>query len=141
MQTNKPGLALLLGLATVAAVQAHDFRVGAIVIDHPYALAGGSDVYFRALRNEGGQPERLLDAGSPAAARIELLHEGRPRALQLAGGAELTMRHDGPWRLALRELKAPLKAGDTVRVTLRFERAGEITVPAQVVNAAARRGR
>ena len=128
----------LLAAWFAGSALAHDFRAGDIVIDHPYALVGGTSVYFRTLRNNGSQPDRLLGASSPALGRIEVLHEGRPESMELAPGAEARVRHGGPWRLELRELKTPLKLGDTVTVTLRFEHAGEVTVPADVVDAAAR---
>jgi copper(I)-binding protein len=130
-------IALLVAVFAGSAL-AHDFRAGDIVIDHPYALMGGTGVYFRTLRNKGSQPDRLLSASSSNLARVELLHEGRQESLELAPGAEVRVRHGGPWRLELRELKTPLKLGDTVTVTLRFEHAGEVTVPADVVDAAAR---
>ena len=128
----------LIAAVFSSAAWAHDFRAGEIVVDHPYALAAGGSVYFRTLRNTGHQPDRLLGGSSPAAERVELLHDGRPETLPLAAGAEVNVRHDGPWQLALRGLKAPLKVGDTVRVTLRFEHAGEATVPVAVVDVAGR---
>jgi copper(I)-binding protein len=133
-------VALLAAMGAGSAL-AHDFRAGDIVIDHPYALVGGTSVYFRTLRNKGSQPERLLGARGPTAGRIELLHEGRQESLELAPGAEVRVRHDGPWRLELRELKTPLRLGDTVPVTLRFEHAGEVTVASDVVDATARHPR
>jgi len=132
-------LRLVLVLAVLAgSATAHDFRAGNIVVDHPYALVGGRSVYFRTLRNEGTQPDRLLGASSATAGRVELLHDGRPETLPLGAGAQAPLRHTGPWQLALRDLKTPLKLGDTVSVTLRFERAGEVKVTADVVDATAR---
>lgn len=137
---NQPSLRLCLRrsvhflapalLATSAL--AHDFRIGEIVIDHPYALAGSSSLHLKALRNNGGLPDRLLAASSPAATRIAVLHQGQPAVPQLAPGTSLSLRHDGPWQLALQGLKAPLKAGDEIRLTLQFERNGEVTVPVAV---------
>jgi periplasmic copper chaperone A len=128
----------LLAAMCAGSAPAHDFRAGDIVIDQPYALVGGTSVYFRTSRNKGSQPVRLLGARGATARRIELLHEGRQESLELAPGAEVRVRHDGPWRLELRELKMPLRPGDTVAVTLRFEHAGEVTVAADVVDATAR---
>jgi len=123
-------------LATLLSVgaAAHDFRTGAIVVDHPYGVAGGNSVYFRALRNTGAADDRLLGASSPEAGRVDLLHGGRPDTLALPAGAELPFRHDGAWQLALPGLKAALRPGETVHVTLRFEHAPSVTVPAFVVD-------
>jgi periplasmic copper chaperone A len=128
----------MLAAALAGPALAHDFRAGEIVIDHPDALAGATSVYFRTLQNTGNQPDRLIGASSPNFGRIEVLHDERRESLKLAAGAELRLRHGGPWRLELPDLKTPLKLGDTVRVTLRFERAGEVTVPADVVNPSTR---
>ena len=128
------------------SVAAHDFRAGAIVIDHPYALptppgARTGAVYFRTLRNGGREPDRLLSATSPAAAAVELHRSAienevmrmRPLpALDLPPGASLKVRHGGEIHLMLIDLKAPLKNGERFPVRLKFERAGEHEVVVQV---------
>ena len=130
-------LALLAAAGTLAA-QAHDFRIGDVVIDHPYALAGSQALQFKSLRNTGAQPDRLLAASSPGIQQINLLHGGQPATAPLAPGAVLDFRHDSGWQLALQGLPQPLAAGAVVRLTLRFERAGEITVPVTVVSPSGR---
>jgi copper(I)-binding protein len=47
----------------------------------------------------------------------------------------------GAWRLELLDLKAPPTLGSSVPIVLHFERAGQITVPADVVDATARQVR
>ena len=140
------GLAALALVAGAAAVQAHGSRVGAIVIDHAYALPtpGGARtgaVYFRELRNTGAQADALTGAGTPAAKSVEIhrsVVEGdiaRMRAqatLPLAPGQSLPVRHGGTWHLMLVDLAAPLKHGDRFPMTLRFEKAGEVEVVVQV---------
>jgi copper(I)-binding protein len=128
--------------------QAHDFRVGAIVIDHPYAapVAAGTPngaVHFKAIRNRGDAPDRLVGAHSPVAARVVFTRvqtEGPSRkttevaAIELAARAELRMRHgqsDG-YSLRLEGLKTPLRDGEHFDLTLRFEKAGERTIPVGV---------
>jgi len=126
-------LAALLPTAT-----AHDFRVGDLRIDHPYALptpvgATTGAVYFRGIRNEGRQPDRLLGASTPRAESVQLRRAvkdgGAVRmdpldALEIAPGAQLRLRHDGDVHLTLVGLRAPLKDGERFALTLRFERAG-----------------
>lgn len=129
---------------------AHDFKAGAVRIDHPYAppsLAGQSSaaVYLRGLVNEGKQAdEALLGAESPAAATISLhqmrLDNGVMRmravdAIALPPGAPVAMRHgsaDG-YHLMLEGLKAPLREGDRFPVRLRFRHGGvrEVMVDVQ----------
>jgi copper(I)-binding protein len=139
-------LAALGLMAGTAAVHAHGSRVGALVIDHPYALPtpGGARtgaVYFRELRNTGTQADALTGARTPAAASVEIhrsVVEGdvaRMRAqtaLPLAPGQSLPVRHGGTWHLMLVGLAAPLKHGDRFPMTLRFEKAGEVEVVVQV---------
>lgn len=142
-----------LALAPLGAslgAQAHDFKAGAVRIDHPYAppsLAGQSSaaVYLRGLVNEGKQAdEALLGAESPAAATISLhqmrLDNGVMRmravdAIALPPGAPVAMRHgsaDG-YHLMLEGLKAPLREGDRFPVRLRFRHGGvrEVMVDVQ----------
>lgn len=141
---------LLLTLWPLPAL-AHDFRLGDIVIEHPYALptaAGRVDtvVHFRALHNRGRTPDRLLAARS-AAAQTAQLRQARTQggvrswqpvpAIALPPGVALATRHDGEWQIALGGFKAPLVAGDEFPLWLQFERAGsrEVTVTVQAPRA------
>ena len=131
-----------LALCTATAVQAHDFRVGSLVIDHPYAtpsLAGTPNgaAYLRGIRNRGNTPDRLLRAHTAAAERVDLhamATEGnvmRMRevpAIDLPAGQEVQLRHGQRYHLMLVNLRQPLVAGDRFDLTLGFEKAGEITV-------------
>jgi copper(I)-binding protein len=131
-------IGILLAFAAGGA-RAHDFKAGALVIDHPYATptpagARTGAVYFRALKNTGREADRLLGASTPAAASVEIhrstmdgdvMRMRQLDALALPAGAELKLRHGGELHLMLIELKAPLKEGDRFALRLRFERAGE----------------
>lgn len=78
------GLGFILGGLFIGAivlwtgqVHAHDFKQGELVIDHPYAtpsLVGtrNGSVYFKGLRNRGGQADRMIAAKSAVAERVEL---------------------------------------------------------------------
>lgn len=87
------------------------------------ALAGVSNgaAYLRGIQNKGDQPDRLLSASSPAAARVELhrmaLEAGVMRmrevpAIDLPPHTVTPLRHNGPYHLMLMDLKQPLKDGD-----------------------------
>lgn len=133
------GAGLGAGLGAAAAL-AHGFKAGGIHIDHPYAppsLAGTQigAVYFRALRNQGQQPDRLLEAQTPVAGTVEMhqmaldgnvMRMRRVETIALPVGAQVRTRHDqtGGHHLMLRDLKAPLKEGDRFTLRLRFEQAG-----------------
>jgi copper(I)-binding protein len=129
-------------------VHAHDFKVGDITVDHPYAIptvatqATGA-VYFRNLRNRGVVPDRLVSAHTPVAARVglhrmqmegDVMRMREVSAVELPAKSDVRMRHastDG-YHLMLEGLKAPLKDGDSFPLTLRFEKAGERTVQIHV---------
>lgn len=126
-----------LGAAGLA--QAHDFKAGELLIDHPYAVptadgARTGAVYFRTLKNTGRTVDRLIGARTPAAASVEIHRSTmdgnvmRMRAIEafdLPPGAQIKLRHGGDTHLMLIDLKAPLKEGARFPIVLRFERAGE----------------
>ena len=145
------GLGLVLGGLFIGAValwtpqaHAHDFKQGDLVIDHPYAtpsLAGtrNGSVYFKGLRNRGGQADRLVAAKSAVAERVELhqmqmdgtvMRMREVPAIELPARTEVNLRHGGAGthHLMLINLNQPLKDGDRFDLTLRFEKAGDRTV-------------
>lgn len=133
---------VVLAAAALCApgVGAHDFKLGPLRVEHPYALptapgARTGAAYLRAIRNTGDQDDRLLGAHTPAARAVELHHsvvgtDQVMRMREVAGIAvpargELRLRHGGEHHLMLIDLKAPLVAGESFPLTLRFEKAGE----------------
>ena len=66
--------ATLLAAALSPSAWAHGFKAGDLAVDHPYATPTRPGkttgaVYFRAIKNNGTEPDRLLSARTPAAAR------------------------------------------------------------------------
>jgi copper(I)-binding protein len=105
----------------------------------PAAGMGNGAVYV-TIENYGGTPDALLAAATDAAGSVELhetINEGgvmRMRPLpkfELSGGAKLEMKPGGH-HIMLLGLKRDLKPGDTVKVTLTFEKAGRMTIEAPV---------
>jgi copper(I)-binding protein len=117
---------------------AHGSSKGDLVIEHPYAtpsLAGSPNgaAYLRGVKNKGTQADRLLQASTPVAERVELhrmeMDAGVMRmrevgAIALPAGETTSLRHGGTYHLMLMNLKQPLKDGDRFDLTLTFERAG-----------------
>ena len=117
--------ALLSALAPLAS--AHDFRLGPLRIDHPYATptppgAATGAAYVCGIRNTGDQPDRLVGASTPVARTVEI-HRSviddqsvmRMRAIDgiaLPPKAEVQLRHGGEFHLMLIDLKHPLKRGE-----------------------------
>ena len=115
-----------------------------IEIENPWsrATAPGAKVgagYF-TIRNKSAAPDRLVGASSPAAARVEThviekqgevlrMREVKGYAVPAKGSFELK---PGGAHLMLVDIKAPLKEGDRVPLTLKFEKAGEVSVQLRV---------
>ena len=129
---------VLVNSMVISAAAAHDYQVGELKIEHPWARptvpgqsAGGA---FLSVNNTGRAADRLLGGTSPAAAKVEV-HEMRMdgdvmrmrelTALELPAG-KLVKLAPGGLHVMLVGLKAPLKIGDKVALKLRFEKAGEI---------------
>ena len=134
-----------LGLGAMA----NEFKLANLAISHPWSLAmpessSTAGVYL-SLSNRGKTPDKLLSATSPCAARAELHSHindnGVMRMRQIAGGVLVAAGqkvHFSPGRhhVMLMDLKHPLHAGDSFPLTLRFEKAGSVTVNVVVQNSA-----
>ena len=134
--------AAALALATCAA-HAHEFKAGAITLGHPYARAtavgqptGGG---FMKLINGGGN-DKLLSVSAEVSKTVELHEmkmEGDVMRMRQVDGIELQAGKTvelkpGGYHVMFIGLKAPLKAGDSFPVKLKFEKAGEVTVDVKV---------
>ncbi|MFT5539260.1 MAG: copper(I)-binding protein [Alphaproteobacteria bacterium] len=132
-------MALCAGLGTVP-VAAHEVTKRAMVIDHPWARAtigiSRPGVVYATLINDGKQDDALIGATSPVAAHIHV-HQTRrengvarmvpvKRLVIPAGGR--TVLKPGGHHLMLMGLKQPLELNDTFSLTLKFEKAGTITM-------------
>jgi copper(I)-binding protein len=136
---------LFAGLFAAAAVHAHEFKLGAITVVHPYARftvagqkAGGG---FMSIENKGAA-DRLVAASTPASERVELhtmRMEGDVMRMRQVEGIDVPAGKTvelapGGHHLMLMGLKAPLTVGTPFALTLRFQRAGEVTVQVEVEN-------
>jgi copper(I)-binding protein len=140
-------LAFLALIAAPSAAHAHDFKVGAIVIEAPWARATPARVggAYLKLRNTGSAADRLMKVASPAAAKVEI-HETRIEggtasmhevgALALPPGRTVELKPGG-LHLMLMGLGEPLKAGGRLKLVLTFERAGTIEIEATIERAGA----
>jgi periplasmic copper chaperone A len=135
----------VLTLAPAARAQ----MAGDLHIASPWTRAAGQNgtgAGFLTITNHGSAADRLVGASSPAARVTEIhthMREGdilrmRPvEAVEIPAGQAVTLQPGG-FHLMLIGLKAPLIQGQTVPVTLRFERAGEVTVTLAILPAGAR---
>ena len=111
-------------------------------IEDPWAraTAPGAKVGAGYMKITSGAADRLVGVASSASQRVELhitvkegdvmrMREVKAYDIPAKGGFELK---PGGAHLMLVDLKAPLKEGTKVPVTLRFEKAGELKVELQV---------
>lgn len=127
---------------------AHESKAGSIAIVHAFAtptLAGTTTgaAYITSLENTGEQPDRLLRASSPVAARVEVhtmvldaqgvMRMRESDGLVLAPHTPLHMKPGMGVHLMLVDMKRPLKEGESFPMTMEFERNGkaEVTVVVQ----------
>jgi periplasmic copper chaperone A len=136
--------AALLTLAFGTA-QAHDFKVGDLQIDHPWARptvakqpTGGA---YLSIENRGKAGDSLLRASSPIASDVQIHSmkmEGNTMRmrevgkLDVAAGAKVEMMPGDGYHIMLMGLKQPLKAGDKFPLKLEFEKAGAVDVMVNV---------
>lgn len=128
------GLAILLIAAACrkAAPPSASATVGDLRIDHGYAFEPITDAsgaaYFR-IHNNGAAADTVLEASSPAA-RAATFHGGSMThmdALEIPAGGEVELK-PGATHLMFSDFSAAPKAGDSLTVTLRFARAGAVTL-------------
>lgn len=129
---------VVLGLAVLALNFADAFAQAALQVEKPWARAtvpgasvGGG---YLVIRNKGAAADRLVGATSPVSSRVEIhemamekdimrMREVKGVDVPAKGAVEFK---PGGYHLMFMELKAQLKPGAKVPVTLRFEKAGEV---------------
>ncbi|MBR0756792.1 copper chaperone PCu(A)C [Bradyrhizobium jicamae] len=128
-----------------APARAEDVKAGDLVITQAWTRAtpngakiGGGYV---TIENKGTTPDRLVGGAGDIAGKVEI-HEMamdngvmkmRPidKGLTIEPGKTVKLAPGG-YHLMMFDLKAPLKQGDKVPVTLQFEKAGKVSVTLDV---------
>lgn len=138
------------GALAVAPVSGHEYKKGELRVGHPWTRATppGAKVAagYLSVRNSGQQPDRILGASSPAAERVELhvqVREGDVLKMREVPSVEVPpgrsrMLRPGSLHLMLVNIRKPLVRGESIPLTLRFERAGELAIELEVQSAQAR---
>lgn len=91
---------------------------------------------YMVIENKGRESDKLIDAVSNASKMTEIHEtvEGRMRrvkAIEVPAGGRVELKPGG-YHMMLIDLNKPLKEGDKVEITLKFEKSGEIKVQAPV---------
>lgn len=139
---------ILLLSAAIAAVSAASAFAADLMAKDPYAFAStptakAGAAYISVMNH--GDADRLLGVESGVAKRVEI-HEhkdvdGVMKMREVEAGIEIPMHGDvvmgpGGYHVMLMGLNAPLVEGETIDVTLVFEKAGEMTVSVPIVDRA-----
>jgi periplasmic copper chaperone A len=134
--------ALTLGaiLALTRAVLASDVMVIGAFARASAVSNATSGVVYMTLTNHGATPDKLVSITTPVAG-IAMLHESKEdggvatmmdmSGLDIPAGGSVEMKPGGI-HIMLMGLKAPLKKGDTLKLTLSFEHAGNVEVEAKI---------
>jgi copper(I)-binding protein len=133
---------MLLAALIASPALAHDYKLGDLQIDHPFAraTAGRTGGAFLTIKNAGAGADRLIAAASPVAPNVELhttVKDGdvmrmRPVAAIDVPAGETVRLQPGGLHVMLIGLAKPLKAGEKFPLTLTFEKAGKVEVTVDV---------
>ncbi|MBV9076494.1 MAG: DUF1775 domain-containing protein [Methylobacteriaceae bacterium] len=144
--SDRPATTGATAPAPAAAVSA-----GTLTIEQPWirATPGGAKVAGGYLRitNRGSEPDRLVSASVPLAARGEVhemaMEAGVMKMREVEGGLVIppggtVELKPGGFHLMFLDLREPAREGETVQGTLTFEKAGTVALTFQVGGLGAR---
>jgi len=138
-------------LLLAAPARAEDVKAGDLVISQPWSRAtpGGAKVGggYLTIKNTGTTPDRLIGGTSDVAPKVEV-HEMsmangvmtmRPveGGLTIPPGKTVTLAPGG-YHLMLLDLTGPLKQGESLPMTLNFEKAGPVKLSFDVLGVGAK---
>ncbi len=134
-------LAIGLLFVGVDAARAHEFKIGAIEVEHPWSRAtppgakvGGG---YLVIANDGDSDDTLVSATFESAGRTEIhqmsVDNGVMKMRPVEGGVAVPAHGKAElapngFHLMFMDLKQPLKQGESVKGTLTFAKAGTVDV-------------
>jgi len=133
--------ALFVAAVIAAPARAQEVKAGDLVITQAWTRAtpngakiGGG---YLTIENKGSTPDRLIGGSADIAGKVEVhemaMKDGVMKMRALDDGLTIepgkTVKlAPGGYHLMMFDLKSPLKQGDTLPITLKFEKAGEVKV-------------
>ena len=139
-----------VALCIAASVSAADVKVGNLSIDDVWARTGQPgqvSAAFMDVKNKG-TADKIVSAHCDCAKATELhdmkMADGKMLMMQVPAmdvpaNGELKLKPGG-YHIMLIGLNRPLAAGETLPIKLKFEKAGEVTVQAQIKDRATHMG-
>jgi periplasmic copper chaperone A len=134
-------IAACVGVAALfnAMIKAHELVFGALKIQHPWVASADAKArettgYVIEIQNNGKETDRLIGASIDGVAgilRMSSKESADKRFVEVAQGFEVKAGsflriQPGERQILFRELKVPLKVGETAKGTLVFEKAGTL---------------
>jgi len=133
---------LVCTVVLASAAQTHEYKLGDIQINHPFARATApgqvSGGVYLELENNGKADDELVKAKSTIAKSVELhtmemtadnvMKMREVKKIDLGAGKKISMKPGGGYHIMLMGLTKQLKAGDQFPLTLYFKKEGEIDV-------------
>jgi len=131
---------ILLALAMSGPAAAANLKAGDLTISNPVIRAVPAGIVntagYLTIANAGSKPDKLVSASCACAGKVEvhMSHVMDGQAMMMPGAADVPAGGSvsfgpGGLHLMVTGLKAPLADGAVQPVTLKFERAGAVTVP------------
>lgn len=133
--------AALMIAGYASAAFAHDYKVGPLVIEHPWSRATprGANVAggYLKISNTGTTPDRLIGGTAATAKRFEIhemsMTDGVMRMRELKNGVEIPAGatvelKPGSYHVMMMDLSKPFTKGDRVKASLTFEKAGKVDI-------------
>jgi|ERR1041385_2309466 copper(I)-binding protein len=132
---------LILLAAVATSAHAENYKVGSLVVDHPWTratpksatVAGG----YVKITNTGSTPDRLTGGSAEVSRKFEV-HEmsmegGVMKMRELKDGLEIppgatVELKPGSYHIMMMNLSRPLAKGEKVKGSLTFEKAGKVDV-------------
>jgi len=134
-------LSIALVALAITSASAHDYTVGSLKIDHPWARATpkGATVAgaYMKITNTGTTADRLVGGTTDAAQKFEI-HEMSmeggvmkmrelPNGLEIPAGATVELK-PGAFHVMMTGVSKPFVKGERVKAALTFEKAGKVDV-------------
>src|ERR1700676_3892464 len=143
--TRAIACATMLSYFLAAPARAQEVKAGDLVITQAWSRAtpGGAKIAggYLTIENKGAAPDRLIGGSAEVSDKIQVhemaVNNGVMTMRRLDQGltmdpGKMIKLAPGGYHLMLMDLKAPLKQGDKVPVTLEFEKAGKVKLSLDV---------
>ena len=139
------GLTLAAILASATGAAANELSVSSAFARASATPVAKSAVAYVSIRNAGSQADRLIAISTPSARSAELhttimaggIMKMEPAGVvELPAGSQLEMQPGG-LHIMIMGLAAPLKQGESIEMTLGFEKAGDMKVTVPIGSVAA----